>query len=51
MECSAVRAYRTPAEPALVWHMATRNCMRAFDALYAIALLSLLPESPGLTET
>ena len=26
-------AYRTPAEPAPVWHIATRNSMSAFDAM------------------
>ena len=28
-----VRTHRTPAEPAPVWHMATRSSMSAFEAI------------------
>ena len=27
------RAHRTPAEPALFWHMATRSSISAFEAI------------------
>ena len=35
--CKGSSAHRTPAEPAPVWHIATRSSMSAFEATYAIA--------------
>jgi hypothetical protein len=35
-----LRAHRIPAEPVLVWHMATRSSMSALPAAYAMTNLA-----------